>query len=68
VLFPVRVVDYEVIAQWQCFDSDLGIDLASCVREYLVADFSEWQDKSRFSEALVKVVASLQDAAKEEQS
>src|SRR5262249_49929546 len=38
VLFPIRLVAYEVLQEWGCFDADSGKDLALEVREYFIPD------------------------------
>ena len=62
VLFPVSIVPYEVIAAWECFDSDLGIDLAAAVREYYIPSFENWRDPAVFDAGCAKVVAALRNA------
>jgi hypothetical protein len=32
-LFPIRVVDFETIQSWECFDAETGKDLAIEMRE-----------------------------------
>lgn len=43
VLFPVRLVSFEAIRDWECFDGDVGIDSAAEIREYFIPDFSNSQ-------------------------
>jgi hypothetical protein len=43
MLFPVRLISYEALQQWECFDADLGKDSAREIREYYIPDFSEWK-------------------------
>jgi hypothetical protein len=33
-LFPIRLVDFDTLREWECFDADEGEDLAVEVREY----------------------------------
>ena len=40
-LFPIRLVDYETIKSWECFDTDTGKDLAVEIREYFIPDFTK---------------------------
>ena len=40
VLFPISLVPYSEIAQWELFDSDLGLDLAAEIRKYHILNFS----------------------------
>jgi hypothetical protein len=43
-LFPIRLVDFETIRDWECFDADNGKDLGVEVREYFIPDFRNWKD------------------------
>ena len=36
-LFPIRLVDFETIRDWECFDADSGTDLGVEIREYFMA-------------------------------
>lgn len=59
VLFPIRLVDFETIRNWKCFDSDTGRDLAVAVREYLIRDFSSWEDKNQFEAEFTCLMSDL---------
>jgi hypothetical protein len=63
VLFPIRLVDFETIQAWQCFDADTGRDLAVEVREYFIPDFSNWKDHDQFEEAFARLMADLRAEA-----
>ena len=52
VLFPVRLVSFEELQEWECFDADIGIDSAKEIREYFIPDFSPWNDHDQFSKSL----------------
>ena len=39
LLFPIRLVDFETIRNWTCFDADTGKDSAREIREYFIPDF-----------------------------
>jgi hypothetical protein len=43
VLFPIRLIDYEALRDWELFDADTGKDLATEIREYFIPDFSPWK-------------------------
>lgn len=64
VLFPIRLVPFEAIRQWECFDADLGRDLAQEVREYFIPDFSNWQDPHAFDAAFARLLKDLRSDAK----
>ena len=36
VLFPVRLVDFDTLKTWECFDADTGKDSAREIREYFI--------------------------------
>jgi|ERR1051325_1724052 hypothetical protein len=58
-LFPIRLVDFETIGKWNCFDADFGKDLAVEVREYFIPDFSNWNDDDAFEKAFVRLLNDL---------
>jgi hypothetical protein len=58
-LFPIRLIDFEAIREWECFDADSGKDLAREIREYIIPDFSNWKDHDAFEEAFTKLLKSL---------
>jgi hypothetical protein len=64
-LFPVRLVDFETLSNWECFDADSGKDLAVELREYFIPDFSNWKNRDQFEAAFVRLLKDLRagDAA-----
>jgi hypothetical protein len=58
-LFPIRLVDWEMLKAWKCFDADSGKDLAVEVREYLVPDFSQWKDPDSYQQAFTRLLRDL---------
>ncbi len=58
-LFPIRLVDFETIRDWECFDADSGKDLGVEVREYFIPDFSHWNDHDSFETAYVRLLRDL---------
>ena len=40
ILFPVRLVPFEVLRDWECFDADTGKDSAREIRDYFIPDFA----------------------------
>jgi hypothetical protein len=58
-LFPIRLVDWEAIQQWECFDADSGKDLAIELREYYIPDFSNWKDHDDFELEFGKLLRDL---------
>ena len=58
-LFPIRLVDFEAIQRWECFDADSGKDLAIELREYYIPDFSNWEDYDSFEKEFKKLLRDL---------
>jgi hypothetical protein len=65
LLFPVRLVDYEAIKTWECFDADTAKDLATEIREYYIPDFTAWKDHEAFETALARLLRDLTAAARQ---
>jgi hypothetical protein len=59
VLFPVRLVSFEAIRDWELFDADEGKDLATEIREYFVPDFSDWKNHDSYTEAFQNLLRDL---------
>ncbi|HET8782251.1 MAG TPA: toll/interleukin-1 receptor domain-containing protein, partial [Pyrinomonadaceae bacterium] len=58
-LFPIRLVDFETIQKWECFDTDSGKDLAIEIREFYIPDFSNWKDHDYFEKEFAKLLRDL---------
>ena len=54
-LFPVRLVDFDTLRTWECFDADSGKDLAAELREYFIPDFSNWKNHDKFEAAFSRL-------------
>jgi len=65
-LFPIRLVSYERLLGWTCFDTDTGKDLAVEVREYFIPDFSNWRSHDDFEKAFAKLLKDLETAKRAE--
>jgi hypothetical protein len=61
LLFPLRLVDYEAIKAWECFDADTAKDLATELREYYIPDFTAWKDHDAFEAAVGRLLRDLKD-------
>jgi hypothetical protein len=59
VLFPVRLVSFEAIRDWELFDADEGKDLAVEIREYFIPDFSNWKNHDSYAEGLRNLLRDL---------
>ena len=58
-LFPVRIMDYKAIEQWNSFYADLAEDMAEEIREYFIPDFSNWKDHDSFETAFSRLIRDL---------
>ena len=58
-LFPIRLVDFETIRDWECFDADSGKDLAVEIREYFIPDFCNWKDHDAFEASFKRLLNDL---------
>ena len=59
VLFPVRLVGFEAIRDWELFDADEGKDLAGEIREYYIPDFSSWKEHDSYQKEFEKLLRDL---------
>jgi uncharacterized protein YjbI with pentapeptide repeats len=59
VLFPVRIVKFDSVLDWKCFNADQGIDSAREVREYFIPDFTNWDDPDSFSRSFERLLTAL---------
>jgi hypothetical protein len=59
ILFPIRLVNFSAMRDWECFDGDAGKDSAREIREYYVPDFSGWKDKDAYQIELEKLLRDL---------
>ena len=62
-LFPIRLMDYDTLREWTCFDADTGKDLAVEVREYYIPDFSNWKNHDTFDAEFARLQKALSDEA-----
>jgi uncharacterized protein YjbI with pentapeptide repeats len=58
-LFPIRLMDFDTLRDWECFDADSSKDLAVEVREYFIPDFTRWKDHDAFEREFEKLLAAL---------
>ena len=65
LLFPVRLVDFEAIKAWECFDTDTAKDLATEIREYSIPDFTAWKEHDAFEAAVDRLLRDLQHAERQ---
>lgn len=59
-LFPISIVPFEKIKQWELIDADEGRDLAQEIREYYIPDFSDWKNHDTFAKEFAKLRKDMQ--------
>ena len=64
MLFPVRLVGFDALQDWECFDADTGKDSAREIREYFIPDFSNWKDHDSYKAAFERLLRDLRAEAK----
>jgi hypothetical protein len=58
-LFPISLIDFDALQEWECIDSRTGSDLADEVRAYHIPDFSRWNDHDAFERAFAWLLRDL---------
>ena len=64
LLFPVRLLPFDALRGWECFDADRGRDSAKEIREYFIPDFSEWKEHEKYKEAFERLLRDLKAGEK----
>ena len=59
VLFPITLVPFKDIRDWQQFDADIGDDSAKRIREYFVPDFSDWKNHDAYQPSFERLLKAL---------
>ena len=59
MFFPIRLVDFEKLQQWELFDADAGKDSAKEIRKYFIPDFSSWKDHDSYQAAVGRLLTEL---------
>ena len=65
MLFPISVVPYDAVQDWECFDADAGKDSAREVREYFIPNFSNWKDHDSYAKAFDRLLRDLKAGARD---
>lgn len=55
-LIPIRLVSYDKIRKWTCFNTDTGKDMAVELREYFIPDFTHWKVQLRFEQSIAQLL------------
>ena len=58
-LFPISLVPFKAIRDWEAFDADVGKDIAVEVREYSIPDFTCWKDHDAYQKAFDRLLRDL---------
>jgi len=59
MLFPLRLVEFDTLRDWECFDADTGKDSAREIREYFIPDFSKWKNHDEYRKAFDRLLHDL---------
>jgi hypothetical protein len=59
MLFPVSLMPFSELQDWELFDADLGQDLARELREYLIPDFADWRNPTAFDHQVRSLLSGL---------
>ena len=55
----MRLVDFAILRDWECFDADSGKDLAVELRKIFIPDFSHWKEHDPFESAFARLLKDL---------
>jgi hypothetical protein len=58
-LFPISLVEFGKVREWDAFDADTGKDMGREVREYFIPDFSGWKEHDKYQEAFERLLRDL---------
>lgn len=58
VLFPIRLVPFKALEEWEYIDSS-GEDIAEKIRRYYIPDFSDWKNHGSYQTAFQTLVEDL---------
>jgi hypothetical protein len=57
--FPIALLPYKELEDWECLDPETGTDLAAEIREYYVPDFRDWKNHDSFERAFAQLLEGL---------
>jgi hypothetical protein len=63
VLFPIRLVPFDSVRDWEQFDADLGVDSAKEIREYFLPDFTHWKDHDAYTKSFDALLKALKSSS-----
>jgi len=65
MLFPISVVSYDAVLDWECLYADTGTDSAREIREYFIPDFSNWSNDDSYQRAFERLLRDLKAQAQD---
>jgi hypothetical protein len=63
IIFPIRLVDFKALQEWECLDAEEGKDLAPEIRDLHMPDFANWKDHRAFEVAFTRLLDDLRASA-----
>jgi uncharacterized protein YjbI with pentapeptide repeats len=57
--FPIALLPYNELKDWECIDPETGTDLAAEIREYYIPDFRNWKNHDSFEKAFAQLLEGL---------
>jgi len=63
VLFPVALIPFDAVREWEQFNADIGEDTAREVREYHIPDFGNWTNHDDYQKAFERLRQDLKAGA-----
>ncbi len=65
MLFPISLVPFKHLCEWECFDAATGKDTAREIREYFIPDtFTNWKNHDKYRTAFNRLLSDLQATGK----
>jgi uncharacterized protein YjbI with pentapeptide repeats len=59
MLFPISLIEWESLKDWELFDTDLGIDLATMLRAYHIPTFLNWKDPTNYQKSFSRLLKDI---------
>jgi hypothetical protein len=59
ILFPISLVPFDRLREYDYFDADTGKNFARQIRDYFLPDFSNWKNGDCYREAFARLLRDL---------
>lgn len=59
ILFPISLISFDSLKNWEFFDNSTGIDIAERVREYFIPVFDNWQNEESYQKVFNRFLGNL---------